>query len=126
MPWMLDLARRRYSDRFDLQATEQWFRNIVLKGPLLFWPVRSDNAFLVAMLSCVPWLPADLECNIALLCADDGCLWEAMALARASVDWARRRRCTTWRCVSETDYDLGPLALRLGADEVSARYVLRL
>lgn len=97
-----------------------------MKGPLAFWPVRTDDAFLIAMISSVPWLPAEWECNIPMVCADDGAAWQAMALLRESVEWAKRRRCATWRVVSETDFDLGPMAVRLGATEISPRYVLRL
>ena len=123
---MLDLAKRRYSNQFDFLATEQWFRNIVLKGPMLFWPCRTDNAFCIAMISTTPWNPSTPEANIALICADEDCVWEAMTLLRASITWAKRRKCSLWRLSSETDFDLEPIALKLGAKEPNVRWVLRL
>lgn len=124
--WMLDLGKRRYSNQFDFQATEQWYRNIVLKGPMMFWPMRTDNAFCIAMLSTTPWRPSTPECNIALVVADENCMWEAIMLLRASIEWAKRRKCSLWRVSSETDFDLEPIARKLGATEPHVRWVLRL
>jgi hypothetical protein len=124
--WMLDLGKRRYSNQFDFQATEQWYRNIVLKGPMMFWPMRTDNAFCIAMLSTTPWRPATPECNVTLVCAAENCMWEAVMLLRASIEWAKRRKCSLWRLSSETDFDLAPIAHKLGATEANVRYVLRL
>ena len=125
-PWMLDLGDRRYPDRYDRLGTEQWYRNIVLKGPMMFLPLRTDNAFLIAMLSTTPWTPATPECNIVLVCAEEGRMYEAITLLRASIEWAKRRKCSLWRLSSETDFDLQPIAFKLGAREANVRYVLRL
>lgn len=107
-------------------ASEAWFRNIVLKGPLMFGAFRTDDAFLICMLSVLPWLPGETECNICFACADDGAMWQLMTLLRFSIDWAKKRKCTIWRLTSDTTYDLGPLALRLGAKEITPRYALNL
>lgn len=123
---MHDVGDRRYHERYDRLGVEGWVRNIVLKGPMMFLPLRSDNAFLIAMLSTTPWMPAVPECNIALVCADEGAMWEAVMLLRASIEWAKRRKCSLWRVSSETDFDLEPIAFKLGAREKQARYVLRL
>ena len=119
--WALDLCRRKYSDRFDFETTANWYRNLVLKSPLVFWPVRASDSFLIAMIVVTPWLPADPECNVAMVV---GKVWQCLDLARASIDWARRRKCTTWRITSETEFDLGALALRVGAKEQTPRYTL--
>lgn len=124
--WMVELGDRRYSGRYDRLGVEMWFRNIVLKGPMMFLPIRSDNAFLIAMLSTTPWVPQTPEANVALVCADEGAMWEAVMLLRASIEWAKRRKCSLWRVSSETDFDLEPIALKLGAKERQVRYVLRL
>jgi len=124
--WALALARRRYADTWDFIGAEGWFRNVVCKSPMVFLPIRSEDAFLIAMVSVVPWLPARWECNIVMFCADDGKMWQGLALMRASIAWARQRRCVEWRVSSETDIDLGPLAKRLGAEELSPRYRMRL
>jgi hypothetical protein len=124
--WMLDLGRRRYSNRFDPMATEGWFRNIVLRAPLVFLPVRLDGAFLIAALNIIPWAPGELEANVVLIVADEGCMWQALELLRFSIDWAKMRRATEWRLTSETEVEFGPIAKRLGAKDVSPRYCLRL
>jgi|HubBroStandDraft_6_1064221.scaffolds.fasta_scaffold00529_23 hypothetical protein len=124
--WMLDLGRRRYSNRFDPMATEGWFRNIVLRAPLVFLPVRLDGAFLIAALNIIPWAPGELEANVVLVVADEGRMWQALELLRFSIDWAKMRRATEWRLTSETEVEFGPFARRLGANELSPRYCLRL
>ena len=126
VPWLVDLCRRRYSNKYDQQASELWFRNIVLKSPMVFLPIRTDNAFLIALISVTPWLPADNEAHVIMVCADTGHGLEAVTLLRESVAWARRRKCATWRIVSETDMDLGAFARRVGATEITPRYTLNL
>ncbi|HEX3525154.1 MAG TPA: hypothetical protein VHT52_24080 [Stellaceae bacterium] len=120
------MGRKRYPQNYDPPGAEGWLRNIVLKNPLMFLPQRTANAFLISMISVKPWTPADYECNVAALCADDGALWEAMKLIRWSVEWARLRKCTTWSMMSDTDYDFTMLARRIGATEASPRFQMRL
>ena len=126
LPWLHALGSKRYPARFDPDAACQWFRNIVLKSPMMFYPVRSADAFAISMLSCLPWTPNELETNVVFLCADDGAMWQALKLLRASIAWAERRKCTVWRMSSDTDYDLRALAYRLGARDLSPRFELRL
>lgn len=126
LPWLHSVCAKRYPrERFDPVATEGWFRNVVLKSPMIFMPIRSDNAFLISMLSCAPWMPAEFECNVVMVCSDDGGMWEALRLLRVSVEWAVRRKCTWWRLTSEND-DLTMLARRIGATETSPRFNMRL
>ena len=126
LPWLIYLCKKRYSHKYDQFGTEGWFRNIVLKQPGLFLPIRTQNAFSVALISFIPWTPAEIECNMAFVCADDGAMWEAMKLMRASIEWARLRRCKKWRMSSDTEYDFAPVARRLGATEVSPRFSMDL
>jgi hypothetical protein len=126
VPWMMDLGNRRYGNQYDRFGTEMWFRNIVLRGPMMFWPCRTDNAFCIAMISTTPWRPEAAECNVVLVCAEDGHMWEAITLLRGSIDWAKRRKCSLWRLSSETSFDLEPIAAKLGATEANVRYVKRL
>lgn len=125
IPWIIELSVRRYGKDYDYATTEGWFRNIVLKQPVLFHPVRTEHAFCISMLSVLPWMPHLAECNVVFICADDGYMWEAMHLLRASIAWGRRRRCTMWRLSSETEYDVYQIAKRLGATEQSPRYGLK-
>lgn len=126
LPWLHYLCIKRYSDRFDEQSTDGWFRNIVLKTPLLFYPARTDNAFAISLMSVVPWLPNEFEVNVVLLCADEGYMWDALRLLRDSIAWAKRRKCTYWRFCSDTEYDFAPIARRLGAEEIAPRFMMRL
>jgi hypothetical protein len=73
----------------------------------------------------VPWLPAEFEANVVAVCADDGGMWEALRLLRVSVEWGKRRKCSSWRLTSENN-DLAMLARRLGATEISPRFQMRL
>ena len=124
--WMLALSKRRYDNRYDFQAAELWYRNLVLKAPMVYWPVRTENAFLIGMCSTVPWRPQEVETNVVMLCADEGALWEAITLCRASLEWAKRRKAIIWRITSETSFDLGPIARKMGAEKEPSRYVVRL
>lgn len=125
IPWVYDVSVRKYP-HYDAVTTEGWYRNVVLKTPLLFLPQRTDNAFCISMLSFTPWLPASSECLVVFICADDGAHWEALKLMRASIEWARKRGCKFWRVSSDTDSDLTMFARRIGATEISPRFSIRL
>jgi hypothetical protein len=123
---MVDLAARRYPQNFDIRSAEGWVRNIVMRQPMVFLPIRTDDAFLIALVACIPWKPADMECNVALVCAEDGHMWEALALIRESIEWAKQRGCAKWHISSETGYDFAPIAKRVGAGVCEPRYEVRL
>lgn len=123
---MLDLGKRRYTQGFDAMAMEAWFRNTVLKQPLIWLYVRLDHSFMLGVINIIPWVPGDLEFTVILVVADEGYMWEAIELLRFSIDWSKRRRIAEWRLSSETENELGAIAKRLGATELSPRYSLRL
>ena len=125
IPWLNFLCKKRYSNRYDSSTTENWFRNIVLKSPMTFYPTRTDLAFQITMLSVMPWLPAEAEANLIFVCADDGGLWEAMKLLRDSIEWSRHRKCAMWRLASDTEVEFPGIAKRLGCTEISPRYLIR-
>lgn len=125
IPWLNFICKKRYSNRYDSDTTENWFRNIVLKSPLTFHATRSENAFQISMLSIMPWLPAEPECSVIFACADEGKGWEVVKLMRESIEWARKRRCAMWRLASDTEAEFEMLAKRLGCDQISPRYVIR-
>lgn len=125
IPWLYDICRRRYSSKYDPIATELWFRNTVLKQPMFFCPQRTDRAFCISQLSAQYWLPTEYNCNIAFIAAEEGAGWEALKLLRCSIEWANKRKCTTWAVASDTPVDLKALALRVGAEEIYPRYVIR-
>ena len=123
---MSSLAQRRYPRHYDIEAAEMWLRNIVLRQPMVFYPIRNDHAFMVTLISLLPWLPGEPEANVVLLCAEEDHVWDSVRLARASFVWACRRNCWRWGFTSDTGFDLGPIAHRLGIVERQPRYVVPL
>jgi hypothetical protein len=126
IPWLFHLCRKKYANSYDAIATEIWFRNTVLKNALIYLPQRTENAFCISNMYTMPWTSNEFEACVLFLCADDGAGWEALKLLRASVEWAKFRRCVAWRCASETDSDLTAFARRVGATELSPRFTIRL
>ena len=125
LPWLRVLFEKRYGADYDPETAEAWFKNCVLKSPMLFQPIRSDNAFCITIINVMPWRPNTFEAQVVVACAEDGFMWELLGLLRMSIEWSKRRKCENWRITSETEYDLGPLALRLGAKEQHKRYIMR-
>jgi hypothetical protein len=85
-----------------------------------------DHSFIIATLSCSPWLPSEFESHVIAICADEGYIWETLSLLRGSIDWARQRKCTHWMMTGDTAYDLEPIVKRLGIKDRSPRYILDL
>jgi hypothetical protein len=125
LEFLIPLCRKKYGGHYDPVTTENWFRNVVMKTPILFHPVRTKNAFCISFLSVMAWLPGQYECTVLMICAEDGAHFEACKLLRESIEWGRSRKCSLWRVSSETDVDLAPLAKRVGATEESPRWILR-
>jgi hypothetical protein len=126
IPWMAALAQRRYPRNYDIEAAEMWMRNIVLRQPMVFYPIRTDHAFMVTLVTLLPWTPGEPEANVCLLCSEEGWIWDGVKLARASLDWAMRRNCARWGFNSDTDFDIGPIVKRMGLVERCPRYVVAL
>lgn len=125
--WILALCEHKYGKHYDYVSTELWVRETVLKNPMKFFPVRSDHAFLIATLGCSPWTPTIFEAEVLLVCAEDGKMWHALHLMRASVEWAWQRKCAIWRIGVGWDFqggELGPLARRCGAKEIKPMYMI--
>jgi hypothetical protein len=115
--WFMDIGRRRYPPDWSLIGTEAWLRKRVLPNPESYLAIRSDHAATVTMLSAQHWTPHRFEALVQTTMAEEGCMWELFPLLRASQDWARKRRCVNWKIATETEYDLGPMARRVGAKE---------
>ena len=127
LPWLIDICKRRYVLKDgDPEAAALWFKNFVTKNPLLFYPIRTENAFLIAQLNVAPWQPSECECNILQSCAEEGAMFELLKLFRASINWGIRHRATLWRVTSDTWADLGPLAKRVGCNQQTPRYWMRI
>ena len=126
LPWLVNLGQRRYSTAFDAFSTEMWFRNNVLKSPLIFFPARTDHAFTICMIITDAWLPGLRICNNLLLNSEEGAVWEEITLMRAAVEWARKRQCAEYRIWSDTEVDLSAAAVRVGAQPTAVRHAVKL
>lgn len=125
LPWLHSVFRKRYPNH-DAATTERWFRAVVVREVLNIFAARTDDALVVALATVTPWLPGEPEVNIVCICADDDAGWQVINLLRASIEWARKRNAVCWRITSDTDYDVSPLAMRVGAREVHQRFELDL
>ncbi|MBO0737075.1 MAG: hypothetical protein J2P48_10965 [Alphaproteobacteria bacterium] len=115
--WFMTLGIKRYPPRWDAIRTENWLRNRILVNPAVHLAIRTDKAACVTVLSAPEWLPADWDALVTTVMAEeDANVWkDVIPLLEASRDWSRRKKCVTWKVASETHYDLGPLAKRVGA-----------
>jgi hypothetical protein len=126
LDWLVSLCKRRYSNHYDPITTEAWFRNMVLKNPQLYLAQRTDNAFCITHIYVLPWTGTEIEVDVMFLCAEHGAGWETLELLRASIAWARTHNGKRWRLSSDTEFDLTPLARRVGARLLTPRCVLDL
>ena len=123
--WVHELGKRRYPTRFDDFTAMNWLLNTVLTNPLVYFPVRTDNAFIIGHMIAHAVYGQEIIVDIEMICADEGALWEAACLLEASKRWGKFRNAKLWQITSET-YDLRPLAFRVGAKEVIPRYRMEL
>ena len=128
LPWAYQLCRRRYPTRFDADTTAAWFKNLVLSNPLQFLAIRSDHAFVIAHLEAMPWTARELEVSVMFTCCEEvrSGVWEALNLLRQSMVWGRDRNAVRWHLWSDTSFELGPLAERIGCEKASSRYIKEL
>lgn len=123
--FLINLFKMRYPD-FDLIAVDQWVTNVVMKQPLLFLPIRSSHAALIAMMTLEVWAPTEPECFVVSVTSEDGHVGETADLLRVSVEWSKQRGAVRWRFHCDTQYDVSPLMRRIGAKQASPRYVIDL
>jgi hypothetical protein len=126
LPWLHYLFAKRYGERYDADTTARWFKLVVIPEALNFYAARTEDAFIGALTTVLPWLPGEPEVNVIAICADDDAGWQVITLLRASIAWARKRNAARWRICSDTEYDLRPLALRVGAREITSRFEIDL
>ena len=125
LPWILSLAHRRYTNTPDPGTSLAWLAKVIL-SPQWALAIRSEGAFLAALLEAPPWWPNERECHVAVLVADKGCHWQAVRLLRDSIAWARGKGCCRWWLSSETYYDFEMLARRVGAKPRVMKYEIAL
>lgn len=126
LPWLHYLFGKRYPRRYDQDTTERWFKQAVITNPLNFYAARTDDAFLVALVAVLPWIPSEPEVNVVGVCAEEDSAWQVVRLLRASIDWSIKRNAARWRISTDTGYDLSSMALRVGARQIRPRYEIDL
>jgi len=128
LPWVHGLFKQRYPHDYDWHTTEVWFCHTVLNNPLTLYAARTDDAFVLANTTVMPWLPGQYECNVVTICADENshATWQVMDLLRHSIAWAQRRNCYVWKISSDMEVDITPLAQRVGAKKLLSRFSLQL
>jgi hypothetical protein len=94
----------------------------VFDNPWLYYAIRTDDAVLIALLSCYPWHPSDMECHVLIVA---GKAWQVLPLLRDSLAWAKGRKCVSWNFTSATAHDFAPLMKRIGAQRED-RYQIEL
>jgi hypothetical protein len=123
---MVEVMQRRFNNNMDGMVCAAMVRSHVLSNPMQYLCVRTTGGFLIAVLTYEWWRPQDPICNVIVVCAEDGKGWDALALLRLSIEWARERKATVWRYESDTMFDIGPLMRRLGIEKTTPRYKLNL
>lgn len=124
-PWLHELFPRRYPG-YSARGAETWMR-AKFRGSLeACLAQRTDDAFCVTLLHGYHWLPFQYEAHVIALCAEEGRVWQAIALLRCSVIWGYEQGATAWRIHADTGSDIGPLMRRLRVPEDKPRYKLDL
>ena len=126
LPWVYDLCCRRYGPEFHPDTTAAWFLNVVLPRPLEYFAIRSERALTIVQLTIQPFRGCITEAQTMFTCAEEGAIWDVVHLLRKSKDWSKERGASRWCLWSETSFELGPLARRLGFPKETKVYVLDL
>jgi len=123
--WLSRLLLKRYPGKYDTSGVEHWLKNYVYKRTDIYHQCRTSNSFCISLLTKRPW-SYESECSVMMVGCDEGVthLWEALSCLRASIEWGRSMKASTWKLASDTEYDLSPVARYLGVEEISPRYVL--
>ena len=125
IPWILKIAEKRYGPQIeDLGLVEKWLLSTRGEPNVCF--LRSDHAFVVSTRIPKFYAPSSPEAGTIFIASENNSPWETLALLRTSAAWYKVQGCKAYRIDSATDYDIEPLALRLGAKPVSTTYALRL
>jgi len=120
------LSLKRYPRDYDIDTAERWVRNNVLQSPIAYQAIRTDRAFMISMLNVLPWKPGDPEVNVMAVCAEPDAGMDVFRLARASIEWGRKRKAWRWYIVGETSFDLEPIARRVGSTGHMKRHYVEL
>ena len=113
IPWAMSLAHRRYEGHFDPGVALVAGTNAMRLPTALAW--RTDHGFLIANIVASVWHPKQRSLHILAICVEEGHHWEAVALLRASVKWAKEQGCQKWWLTSETESKVDAMARRCGA-----------
>src|SRR5215475_4680323 len=75
LPWMVPIFKQRYSNAFDAEESLRWMTNVVLPAPHVFYAIRSENAFLIALLTFPPWIPERRDAYVVVVATAPGHIW---------------------------------------------------
>ena len=123
VPWCFSLAYKRYRS-WDPGAVLPILLDAIRNPQSL--ALRTEHAFLIAVIIPVGWRPTERECIILAICADEGCHWEAVMLLRRSVAWAKEMKCCRWWVQSEEAHHIDMMAKRIGARAGPIRYFVEI
>jgi len=114
IPWVAALCQRRYDmSRYDVGGGLVALTQAMNLPTAIAW--RNDHAFLVGNQQARTWAPKRRSLHILAICVEEGHHWAAAELLRESVEWARARGCKKWWIATETEFEVGALAKRIGA-----------
>lgn len=120
LPWLLSVAYQRYG-AYDPGPILTRLAEMMQRPDWLV--MRSAHAFAISNLFVPAWrTQAEPECNVVILCAEPGGVWDAVRVLRESVRWARQKGCTAWWFGSETEVDISAIARRVGGVKALPRY----
>ena len=126
VPWMADIAHRRYPDEFDYESAKAWGYQQIKIPEMVF--LRGERAFGVAHTARRFNAPKRLQAYLTLLYAEPAHtqLLEPYRIVEGLVDWARERGATKFWLSDISGVDLGAFAKRLGGRLAGHTYVIDL
>lgn len=126
LDWMIDLAVKRFPKIVqDRDATESWLANALVNPS--FCVLLDDHGFAIGVGGTTIFNKHYTVANIHTLVTEKGNhIWEAIRMARHIKLWAEQHGAEELYLADSTDIDLGPIAKRIGATEITPRYVVKL
>ena len=118
------IAASRYRE-LDVPATIAWARARINEPKLSF--LRSENAVCCVIYESTFWAPNEADARLIFLAGRMGAgLWEAYSLMKEQVRRAKALGCSKFYMGTETEFDLSPIAKRLGFVHAGATYRMEL
>lgn len=124
IPFLLEVARERYAQRFDDTAVTEFLRRAIAEPSMLV--LRSEAGGAVASITRQFWggNPRAYLLFVAAR-AGRGLVADGVRLVRAVDEWRRSRGAESLHFGEDTGIDFTPLARRLGAQVDRPSFVIR-